>query len=192
MAELKRCPWCIKDPLLMQYHDTEWGRPEHRDAALFEFILLDTFQAGLSWKTVLNKRANFKTAFDQCNPKKIAKYSEGKINELLQNEGIIRNRQKINAVITNARAFIQIQQEFGSFDTFIWQFTNYQTLHQKWATPEEVPVRSAESDAMSKELIRRGFKFVGSTICYAFMQSIGMINDHLITCHRYKELKKSK
>jgi len=192
MAELNRCPWCVTDPILMHYHDTEWGIPEHRDDKLFEFILLDTFQAGLSWKTVLKKRANFKAAFDQCIPAKIAGYSEVKINELLQNENIIRNRQKINASISNAKAFIQVQQEFGSFDTFIWQFTDYQTIHQKWAIPEAVPVRSAESDAMSKELIRRGFKFVGSTICYAFMQSIGMINDHLITCHRYKELKKSK
>ncbi len=192
MMEVSRCPWCLTDPLMMHYHDTEWGVPEHRDDKLFEFILLDTFQAGLSWRTILNKRANFKAAFDQCNPKKIAYYADVKINELLQNEGIIRNRQKINAVISNANAFLNIQQEFGSFDQFIWQFSNHQTIHHTWTNKDSLPASSPESDAMSKELIRRGFKFVGTTICYAFMQSIGMVNDHLITCHRYKELKKSK
>lgn len=192
MMEVRRCPWCLTDPLMMRYHDTEWGVPEHRDDKLFEFILLDTFQAGLSWRTILNKRANFKAAFDQCNPKKIAYYVDVKINELLQNEGIIRNRQKINAVISNAKAFLNIQQEFGSFDQFIWQFSNHQTIHHTWTSKDSLPASSPESDEMSKELIRRGFKFVGTTICYAFMQSIGMVNDHLITCHRYKELKKSK
>ena len=192
MQEVSRCPWCLTDPLMMRYHDTEWGIPKHQNDKLFEFILLDTFQAGLSWRTILNKRANFIAAFDQCNPKKITRYSEVKINELLQNEGIIRNRQKIKAVISNAIAFLKIQKEFGSFDQFIWQFSNYQTIHHTWTSKDSLPVSSPESDAMSKELIRRGFKFVGTTICYAFMQSIGMINDHLVTCHRYKELKKSK
>ena len=192
MQEVSRCPWCLTDPLMMRYHDTEWGIPKHQNDKLFEFILLDTFQAGLSWRTILNKRANFIAAFDQCNPKKITRYSEVKINELLQNEGIIRNRQNIKAVISNAIAFLKIQKEFGSFDQFIWQFSNYQTIHHTWTSKDSLPVSSPESDAMSKELIRRGFKFVGTTICYAFMQSIGMINDHLVTCHRYKELKKSK
>jgi len=183
-----RCPW-PKKPLDIEYHDHEWGVPVHEDRKLFEFLVLDAFQAGLSWSTILNKRENFRKAFYQFDYQKIAKYNQKKIDELLQNEGIIRNKLKINATIKNANAFIKVQQEFGSFDKYIWSFTGGKTIINSWNDLKEIPAKSKESDAMSKDLQKRGFTFVGSTICYAFMQASGMINDHLVTCYRYKEIK---
>jgi DNA-3-methyladenine glycosylase I len=187
-AAKKSCPWPGEDLLMQTYHDTEWGVPVHDDRKLFEFMILDAFQAGLSWKTILHKRENFRRAFSQFDPVKIARYDDKKVESLLQDAGIIRNRQKIAASITNARCFLAIQKEFGSFDAYIWQFTGHKTRQNRWKTISEIPARSAESDAMSKDLISRGFKFVGSTICYAFMQAAGMVNDHLITCPRYRGL----
>jgi DNA-3-methyladenine glycosylase I len=186
MKEITRCPWPSGDTLMMEYHDKEWGVPVHDDRKLFEFIILDTFQAGLSWKTVLHKRENFRRALDNFEAVKIAKYSEKKVQSLLQDEGIIRNQLKIRATITNAKAFLAIQKEFGSFDKYIWQFTGNKTMVNKWKKLSDIPARSAESDQMSKDLIKRGFKFVGSTICYAFMQAAGMVNDHMVDCFRYK------
>jgi len=184
---LKRCNWPSDDKLMMKYHDEEWGVPLHEDDKLFEFIVLDGFQAGLSWKTILHKRENFRLAFDDFNAKKISKYDEVKIRELMENTGIIRNKLKIMATISNAIAFLETQKEFGSFNNYIWKFTNHKTIHNKLNSLKEMPVTSAESDAMSIDLKKRGFKFVGSTICYAFMQAAGMVNDHTIECFRYKQ-----
>jgi DNA-3-methyladenine glycosylase I len=171
---------------MTDYHDSEWGVPVHDDALHFEYIVLDSFQAGLSWSTILNKRENFRKAFDNFNPEKIARYTEKKIEKLLSNEGIIRNRLKIMAAVTNAKSFLAIQKEFGSFDKYIWQFTNGKVIRNKWKNTSKVPPRSKYSDMMSEDLYKRGFKFVGSTICYAYMQAAGMVNDHLVSCHRYK------
>ncbi len=179
------CTWPSNDPLMKQYHDTEWGVPVHNDTKLFEYIVLDAFQAGLSWKTILHRREGFREAFDNFNPEIIAQYDESKIQHLLADTRIIRNQSKIRSTVTNAKAFLQIQKEFGDFDSFIWQFTNFKPIVNHWRTTSEIPASSKESDAMSKELKKRGFKFVGTTICYAFMQASGMINDHLVTCHRY-------
>lgn len=176
------CSWPAGDPLMKEYHDTEWGVPLHDDDKLFEFIVLDAFQAGLSWKTILYRRENFRKALDGFDVNKIALYDEAKIQELMQDASIIRNQAKICSTVTNAKSFIEIQNEFGSFDTYIWQFTNYKTIENRYETTSEIPARSPESDAMSVALKKRGFKFVGSTICYAFMQAAGMINDHLISC----------
>lgn len=176
------CSWPAGDPLMKEYHDTEWGVPLHDDDKLFEFIVLDAFQAGLSWKTILYRRENFRKALDGFDVNKIALYDEAKIQELMQDASIIRNQAKIRSTVTNAKSFIEIQNEFGSFDTYIWQFTNYKTIENRYETTSEIPARSPESDAMSVALQKRGFKFVGSTICYAFMQAAGMINDHLISC----------
>ncbi|MEZ5045949.1 MAG: DNA-3-methyladenine glycosylase I [Chitinophagaceae bacterium] len=186
--ELVRCQWCLKDEQEMHYHDLEWGVPVHDDNKHFEFIVLDTFQAGLSWRTILHKREHFRKAFDQFNYKKIAKYDDTKIQALLQNEGIIRNKLKINATVTNAKAFIAIQKEFGSFDAYIWKFVNFKTINNKVKLHEHIKPTSKESDAMSKDLYARGFKFVGSTICYAYMQAAGLVNDHLTACFRYKQV----
>jgi DNA-3-methyladenine glycosylase I len=172
---------------MVQYHDEEWGMPVHDDDKLFEFLVLDAFQAGLSWRTILYKRENFRKAFDQFDAKKIAKYNEKKISRLLQDAGIIRNRLKIYGTVENAKRFLETQQEFGSFDRYIWQFTGYKSKVNKRKAGDAPMVTSPESDAMSKALRDRGFKFVGSTICYAFMQAAGMINDHAVTCFRYKE-----
>lgn len=188
--ESGRCPWTSTNPLMINYHDEEWGVPLHDDRKLFEYIILDAFQAGLSWNTIINKRKNFKKAFDNFNAAKIAKYDSKKINELLKNEGIIRNKMKINATVQNAKAFLKIKKEFGSFDKYIWQFTNGKTTDNNLSDLKKIPVKSKESDAMSKDLKERGFSFVGSTICYAFMQAAGMVNDHLNYCFRYKEVKK--
>jgi len=187
--EKVRCGWAFK-PLDMEYHDTEWGVPVHDDSKLFEFLVLDAFQAGLSWSTILAKRENFRNAFDNFDYQKIADYNQHKIDELLQNEGIIRNKLKINATVSNARAFMQVQKQFGSFDKYIWSFTGGKPIINKWETMKGIPATSPESDAMSKDLKKRGFKFVGSTICYAFMQAAGMVNDHLTSCFRYKEVYK--
>ncbi|HAY32647.1 MAG TPA: DNA-3-methyladenine glycosylase I [Ignavibacteria bacterium] len=187
-----RCGWCLSGELMVKYHDEEWGNPVHDDKKLFEFLLLDAFQAGLSWSTIINKRKNFKKAFDNFNYKKIAKYDSKKINELLNDEGIIRNKLKIYSSVENAKLFIEIQKEFGSFDKYIWQFTGGKTIHNNRKSMKDIPAVSAESDAMSKDLKKRGFNFVGSTICYAFMQAAGMVNDHIENCFRFKAVKKLK
>ena len=189
MTEKKRCPWPGADALMLRYHDEEWGVPLHDDRKLFEFLVLDAFQAGLSWSCVLHKRENFRAAFDNFDPVKIAAYNEVKISTLLADPGIIRNRLKLAATVSNARAFLAVQEEFGSFDRYIWQFTEGKTLANAWTEESRIPARSAESDAMSKDLKSRGFKFVGSTICYAFMQAAGMVNDHLLSCFRHLEVQ---
>ncbi|MHC4627009.1 MAG: DNA-3-methyladenine glycosylase I, partial [Planctomycetota bacterium] len=170
-----------------EYHDTEWGVPLHDDRKLFEFLLLDNAQAGLSWQTILNKRENYLRAFDGFDPTKIARYNERKIALLLNNAGIVRNRLKVQSAVTNARTFLDVQGEFGSFDNYIWQFVNGMPIRNSWKKLADIPCTSPESDAMSKDLKKRGFKFVGSTICYAFMQSAGMVNDHLTCCFRYRQ-----
>jgi DNA-3-methyladenine glycosylase I len=187
--EIGRCPWTSTNPLMINYHDEEWGIPLHDDRKLFEYIILDAFQAGLSWNTIINKRKNFKKAFDNFNAGKIAKYDSKKINGLLNDAGIIRNKMKINATVQNAKAFMKIKKEFGSFDKYIWQFTGGKTIDNNLSDLKKMPVKSKESDAMSKDLKERGFSFVGSTICYAFMQAAGMVNDHLNFCFRYKGVK---
>lgn len=178
------CNWPGTDTLMRKYHDEEWGVPLHDDRKLFEFLVLDAFQAGLSWKTILHKRENFRRAFDDFDFEKIARYDENKIAQLMNDAGIIRNRMKIQATVINASAFIRVQKEFGSFDTYIWQFTDGKTIVNHFKVLSEIPARSPQSDAMSKDLIKRGFKFAGSTICYAFMQAAGMVNDHLVTCSK--------
>ena len=185
LKSIYRCPWSLSSELMMKYHDEEWGVPIHDDRKLFEFMVLDTFQAGLSWNTILNKRENFKKAFDNFQPEKIARYSDTKIQKLLNDEGIIRNKLKIQSTLNNAKNFIKIQKEYGSFDKFIWQFTGYKTIRNRWKDVKQIPPRTVHSDAMSEALYEKGFKFVGSTICYAFMQAAGMVNDHLVKCHRY-------
>jgi DNA-3-methyladenine glycosylase I len=186
-----RCAWA-KKPLDIEYHDKEWGVPLHDDDKLFEFMVLEGFQAGLSWSTILNKRENFRKAFDNFDYQKIAKYDQNKIDSLLQDAGIIRNKLKINATITNAKAFMQVQSEFGSFDKYIWSFTGGKTIVNSWDDMSQIPATSKESDAMSKDLKKRGFKFVGSTICYANMQATGMVNDHLVSCFRYNQIEYDK
>lgn len=187
--KIKRCDWPGSNKLMIKYHDEEWGVPNHDDRKWFEYITLDAFQAGLSWSIVLNKRKNFRKAFDNFNPNIISKYNQLKIDELIQDTGIIRNKLKINATISNAIAFLDVQKEFGTFDNYIWRFVNGKPIVNKWKTTSEIPASISESDILSKDLKSRGFKFVGTTICYAFMQSAGMVNDHLITCFRYKELQ---
>lgn len=188
--EKKTCPWPSNNPLMIKYHDEEWGVPLHDDKKLFEFIILDAFQAGLSWNTIINKRKNFRKAFDNFNANKIAKYDAKKIKELLNDEGIIRNKMKINATVKNAKAYLEIKKEFGSFDKYIWQFTKGKTIDNRLSDLKKMPVTSKESDEMSRDLKKRGFAFAGSTICYAFMQAAGMVNDHLTYCFRYKEIKR--
>ncbi len=188
MKPLNRCAWSTfrNNPSMLAYHDEEWGVPVHDDRKLFEFLILDGFQAGVSWEIVLNKRDNFRKAFHKFNVKKIARYTDADVQRLLNDAGIIRNRLKIAAAITNARAFLATQKEFGSFDAYIWQFTGGKTIKHKWKSLKEIPATSKESDAMSRDLKARGFKFVGSTICYAFMQAAGMVNDHTTDCFRYR------
>jgi len=171
------------------YHDTEWGVPVHDDRVLFEFLILEGAQAGLSWITILKKRAAYRAAFDAFDPRKVSRYDEARIALLLANEGIVRNRLKVRAAVQNAQLFLAVQKEFGTFDQYIWQFTGGRPLQNRWKGHEQMPAKTAQSDAMSKDLAKRGFKFVGSTICYAFMQATGMVNDHLISCFRYRELK---
>jgi DNA-3-methyladenine glycosylase I len=184
---MKRCEWAQTD-LSIAYHDEEWGVPLHEDRALFEFLILEGAQAGLSWETILKKRDNYRAAFDNFEPGVVAKYDQRKAKKLLANPGIVRNRLKIAAAIQNAKAFLAIQKEFGSFDTYVWQFVNGKPKKNKWRSLKEIPARTPESDALSKDLLRRGFKFVGSTICYAFMQAVGMVNDHTVDCFRYAEI----
>jgi DNA-3-methyladenine glycosylase I len=183
-----RCGWCKNDPLYMAYHDTEWGVPVFEDDKLFEFLILETFQAGLSWITILRKRENFKNAFDNFDYKKIANYSEAKYEELLLDAGIIRNKLKIKATISNAVAFMEVQKEFGSFSNYIWGFTQGKPVKNIRKTLSELPATTELSDAISKDLKKRGFKFVGSTVIYAHMQATGMINDHITECFRYHEV----
>ena len=185
---MKRCPWPSDDPLMIEYHDKEWGVPVHDDHKWFEFIVLDAFQAGLSWRTVLHKRENFRKAFDNFNPWIIARYEEDKVLELLKDAGIIRNKLKIRSTITNAQAFLRIQEEFCSFDQYIWNFTDQKTIDTSCKSLNNMPVTTDLSDLISKDLIKRGFKFVGSTIVYSFLQAAGMVNDHLTSCFRYQEL----
>lgn len=187
---MTRCNWPGDDPLMIEYHDEEWGAPVHDDRLLFEYMILDAFQAGLSWRTVLHKRENFRKAFVNFEPKKIARFSKRDYERLLGDAGIIRNRTKINAAIVNAERFLEVQKEFGTFDKYVWQFTNGKTKVNKFKNLSDIPAKSKESDEMSRDLIKRGFKFVGSTICYAFMQAAGMVNDHLVSCFRYSHLKK--
>ena len=186
---MKRCEWADKNELEQSYHDNEWGVAIHDDRRLFEFLVLEGAQAGLSWSTILRKREGYRRAFDNFDARKISKYSEKAVSRLLTNSEIIRNRLKINATITNARAFLQVQKEFGSFDRYIWQFVNGGPIQNSWRKMTDIPSSTPESDAMSKDLSKRGFKFVGTTICYAFMQAVGMVNDHVIDCFRHEELK---
>ena len=183
-----RCPWAVSD-IYVAYHDTEWGVPVHDDRRLFEFLILEGAQAGLSWITILKKRENYRKAFDDFDPTKVARYDARKIRKLLADEGIVRNRLKVESSISNARAFLDVQKEFGTFDEYVWQFVGHAPRVNKWKSMGDVPARTPESDAMSKDLRKRGFRFVGSTICYAFMQATGMVNDHLVGCFRHGALR---
>jgi DNA-3-methyladenine glycosylase I len=183
-----RCSWPSDDKLMIKYHDKEWGVPLHNDKKLFEFLILEGFQAGLSWRTVLYKRENFRKAFDDFEFNKVAKYDKRKINSLLKDEGIIRNKLKVEGAVKNAKAFLQIRKEFGTFDKYIWGFVNYKPIQNKFKSLKELPAKTELSDLISKDMKKRGFTFVGSTIIYAHMQATGMVNDHLINCFRYKEL----
>jgi DNA-3-methyladenine glycosylase I len=189
---MKRCPWAEKSDLERAYHDLEWGVETHDEKRLFEFLILEGAQAGLSWSTILRKRENYMKAFDNFDAGKIARYTKKKIARLLTDPGIVRNRLKINAAITNAKAFLNVQKEFGSFDKYIWRFVGEKPLQNAWNKRTGVPSSTPESDAMSKDLRKRGFKFVGTTICYAFMQATGMVNDHAVDCFRYKEIRSKK
>ncbi len=189
-SNLIRCGWA-RNELAIAYHDREWGVPQHDDRILFEFLILEGAQAGLSWDTILKKRENYRQAFDKFNIKKISRYDQHKIRSLMSNEGIVRNRLKIAATVKNARAFLEVQKEFGSFDRYVWQFVGGNPRVNARKRLGEVPARTAESDAMSKDLKKRGFTFVGSTICYAFMQAVGMVNDHATNCFRYREVQAS-
>jgi len=185
-----RCEWVGNDPLMREYHDTEWGTPQHDDQILYELLILEGMQAGLSWSTVLKKRENFRKAFDNFDYRIIANYDEDKVEKLLLDEGIIRNRLKINSAIINAKCFIKIQAEFGSFDNYIWKFVNNKPIDNKCTSMSDIPAHTEISDLISKEMKKRGFKFVGSTIIYAFMQAIGMVNDHADYCFRYEKINK--
>lgn len=182
----QRCIWCGDDALYIDYHDNEWGRPLHDDNMLFEFLALESFQAGLSWITILRKRENFRKAFDNFNPQKVAKYNEQKIEKLLANSGIVRNKAKIKATIHNAKLFTEIQRSYGSFDKYIWQFVNNTPIINSWENTNQIPAVTDISIKMSKQLKNDGFKFLGPTTCYAFMQATGMVNDHLVSCFRYE------
>ena len=187
---MKRCDWAGTDQLYITYHDQEWGVPEHEDSKLFEMLILEGAQAGLSWSTILKKRENYRRAFDNFDPEKVAAYEQGRIAELLADPGIVRNRLKINAAILNARAFLAVKEEFGSFNDYIWRFVDRKPILNAWKKLGEIPAQTAESEAMSKDLKKRGFRFVGPTICYAFMQAVGMVNDHVVDCFRYHEITK--
>src|SRR5450755_4463426 len=187
-ANKPRCLWA-RDELMAAYHDTEWGVPVHDDRLLFEFLILEGAQAGLSWETILKKRENYRAAFDHFDPATVAKYDQKKRKELLSNAGIVRNRLKIEAAIKNAKMFLAVQDEFGTFDEYIWGFVGSKQKQNAWASIKDVPATTPESDAMSKDLKQRGFKFVGSTICYAFMQAVGLVNDHLVGCFRHGEIR---
>ncbi|HVJ17131.1 MAG TPA: DNA-3-methyladenine glycosylase I [Polyangiaceae bacterium] len=183
-----RCGWCGSDPLYVRYHDEEWGVPQHDERKLFEFIVLEGAQAGLSWITILRKRAAYQKAFDRFDPRKVARYDARKLASLMRDEGIVRNRQKLESAVKNARAFLAVQKEFGSFDEYQWRFVDGSPIVNRYRTLKEIPPRSAVSDALSKDLKQRGFSFVGSTIIYAHMQAVGMVNDHIVSCFRYRQL----
>ncbi|MFO0751753.1 MAG: DNA-3-methyladenine glycosylase I [Thermodesulfovibrionales bacterium] len=186
--EKTRCAWSLSDPLYIDYHDREWGVPVHNDGRLFEFLVLEGAQAGLSWITILKKREAYRKAFDGFDPERVARYDEKKLRLLLADTGIVRNRLKIGAAVANAQAFLKVQEEFGSFDAYLWRFTEGEQKVNAWRTLREVPALTAESVALSRDLKTRGFTFVGPTICYAFMQAVGMVNDHLVECFRYGEI----
>jgi DNA-3-methyladenine glycosylase I len=185
----KRCPWCGSAPFYVRYHDEEWGVPLHDDRALFEFLVLEGAQAGLSWATILRKRAAYRKAFDRFDPRKVARYGDRDVRRLLGDAGIVRNRQKVASAITNAQAFLRVQEEFGSFDAYIWRFVDGRPIQNRRRTLAELPARTPLSDAVSKDLRQRGFRFVGSTIVYAHLQATGMVNDHLVSCYRYREVR---
>ena len=187
-----RCDWCGNDPLYVAYHDREWGVPVHDDRTLFEFLVLEGAQAGLSWFTILRKRENYRQAFDGFDPKIVARYDGRKVRSLLHNEGIVRNRQKITAAIANARAFLDVQEQFGSFDAYVWRFLDGKPLRNAWRSLREIPATTPQAEAMSRDLRARGFRFVGPTICYAHMQATGMVNDHLVSCFRYREVTRAR
>ena len=188
MAAKKRCSWCESNPLQVAYHDREWGVPVHDDRVWFEFLILEGAQAGLSWDTILKKRAAYRRAFVNFDPRRVARFTAAQRAALMMNPGIVRNRLKIESAVTNAQAFLAVQKEFGSFDAYIWRFTGGKPLTNRRRRMKDVPASTPESDAMSKDLKKRGFRFVGTTICYAFMQATGMVNDHLVTCFRYREV----
>lgn len=187
---MHRCEWANSSSLDMQYHDEQWGVPVHDDRLLFEMLILEGAQAGLSWSTILKKREAYQAAFDNFDAEKIANYSENKIEQLRSDSGIVRNKLKINAAVVNARCFLEVQKEYGSFDSYIWSFVDGKPINNKWETVSDLPASSPESEQMSKSLKKKGFKFVGPTICYAYMQAVGMVNDHVVSCFRYAEVKK--
>jgi len=189
---LKRCEWCLGSANYIEYHDKEWGKPVHDDRTHFEFLILEGAQAGLSWSTILNKREGYRKAFKEFDPDKVARITEAEVEELLQFEGIVRNRLKVNSAVTNAQKFLEVQEEFGSFDAYIWQFVEGRPIINAWDSLSQIPATSGESDALSKDLKKRGFKFVGSTIIYAHMQACGLINDHIVSCFRYTELTRNQ
>ncbi len=189
MEDLVRCGWSDDSGMMQHYHDTEWGVPVHDDRKLFEFLILDGFQAGLSWSIILKKRDAFRAAFDDFDPQVVARYDEIKVASLLENAGIVRNRLKINATITNAHAFLKVQEEFGSFDAYFWNFVDGKMMVNNWQTLNQIPAVTPEAEVMSKDLKQRGFKFVGPTICYAVMQSAGLVNDHLVSCFRHRAVQ---
>lgn len=189
MSEPRRCGWSgLNDPLYMKYHDEEWGVPVHDDSVMFEFLVLEGAQAGLSWGTILRKRENYRRAFKEFDPSQVARFDARAVRRLLQNPGIVRNRLKVNSAVHNARSFLEVQREFGSFDAYIWRFVGGRTKMNEWKSMREIPAATPESAAMSRDLVRRGFRFVGPTICYAHMQATGMVNDHIVSCFRYREL----
>ncbi|MCU1275372.1 MAG: DNA-3-methyladenine glycosylase [Bryobacterales bacterium] len=191
VSEKRRCEWATTEQAIV-YHDEEWGVPQHDDQRLFELLILEGAQAGLSWSTILNKRAGYRRAFDNFDARRVARYDQRKVKQLLANPEIVRNSLKIQAAIQNAKVFLAVQKEFGSFDRYLWQFVGNRPIQNARRSLSEIPARTAESDAMSKDLLKRGFKFVGSTICYAYMQAIGMVNDHVVGCFRYREVRRSK
>jgi DNA-3-methyladenine glycosylase I len=190
--EVTRCHWVGADPLYVEYHDTEWGVPQHDDRKLFEFIVLEGAQAGLSWLTILRKRDHYRKAFADFDPEKVARFNQRSVERLLQDPGIVRNRQKVVATIANARAFLAVQEEFGSFDRYVWRFVDGAPIQGRWKSTRDVPAKTPESEAMSKDLIARGFKFVGATICYAHMQATGMVNDHQLDCFRCAPVRRMR
>src|SRR5688572_18501800 len=189
MNTKNRCAWCLKFEQYIEYHDTEWGVPVHDDRIHFEFLILEGAQAGLSWSTILKKREGYRKAFAQFDPVKVSRFTAGRISKILQDPGVIRNKLKVNAAVNNAKRFLEVQKEFGSFDRYIWSFVNNKPIVNKWKGVSEVPATTKESDTISKDLIKRGFKFVGSTVVYAHMQACGLVNDHLIDCWKYKKVK---
>jgi len=191
LAPKGSCAWGVTSELMLAYHDTEWGVPVHDDLKHFEFLVLDAFQAGLSWALVLNKRENFRKAFAGFDPARVARFTPARVRKLLGDAGIVRNRQKIEATVSNAKAFLKLQKQHGSFDAYIWQFVDGATRHNAWTAMRQIPARTKESDVMSKALKDLGFKFVGSTICYSYMQAAGMVNDHIVTCARHRTLKRA-